>query len=151
MGKPKLLALYVGEGTEREQCHLLCSLPPFSHFLHYPQANWAVLVLIPGGLGLCASRTLRVSPTNSPVRLGVSPTASTPTVVFNQRFEALFPHAGALGCVVYLAPSCFSQFICTQMWDCPLHQPLPRRSTSRCLARSPLCLAAGLRLSCQTR
>ena len=33
-----------------------------------------------------------VSPMNSPVRLGVSPTAtSTPTGVFNQRFEALFP------------------------------------------------------------
>ena len=37
-------------------------------------------------------------PTNSPVRLGVSPVAaSTPTGVFNQRFEALFPRAGALG------------------------------------------------------
>ena len=33
-----------------------------------------------------------VSPTNSPVRLGVSPAAaSTLTGVFNQRFEALFP------------------------------------------------------------
>ena len=28
----------------------------------------------------------------------------TPTGVFNQRFEALFPHAGALGCVVCFAP-----------------------------------------------
>ena len=47
---------------------------------------------------------MRVSPTNSHVRLGVSPAAaSTPTGVFSQRFEALFPHAGALGCVV-----CFS-------------------------------------------
>ena len=34
---------------------------------------------------------LWVSPTNSPVRLGVSPAAaSTRTGVFNQRFEALF-------------------------------------------------------------
>ena len=42
---------------------------------------------------------------NSPVRLGVSPTAtSTPTGVFNQRFEALFPRAGALGCWVCFAP-----------------------------------------------
>ena len=32
---------------------------------------------------------------------GVSPTAaSTPTGVFNQWFEALFPHAGTLGCVI---------------------------------------------------
>ena len=34
------------------------------------------------------------------VRLEVSPTASTPTGFFSQRFEALFPHAGILGCVV---------------------------------------------------
>ena len=41
-----------------------------------------------------------VSPRNSPVRLGVSPAAaSTPTGVFNQWFDALFPHAGTLGCV----------------------------------------------------
>ena len=46
-----------------------------------------------------------MSPTTSPVRLGVSPAAaSSPTGVFNQRFEALFPGAGALGCVVCLAP-----------------------------------------------
>ena len=37
-------------------------------------------------------RPLWVSPTTSPVRLGVSPAAApTPTGVFNQRFEALFP------------------------------------------------------------
>ena len=59
------------------------------------------------GLSGAASRVGRfvyilgpcVSPRNSPVRLGVSPT-SVPTGVFNQWFEALFPHAGALGCVV---------------------------------------------------
>ena len=38
------------------------------------------------------SRPLWVSPTTSPVRLGVSPAAaSTPTGSFNQRSEALFP------------------------------------------------------------
>ena len=37
----------------------------------------------------------------SPVKLGVSPTAaSTPTVIFNEWFEALFPHTGTLGCTV---------------------------------------------------
>ena len=41
----------------------------------------------------------------SPVRLGVSPAgAPTPTGVFNQRFEALFPRAGALGCAVCFTP-----------------------------------------------
>ena len=45
------------------------------------------------------------------MRLGVSPTtASTPTCVFNQRFEALFPYTGALGYAV-----CH-----------PVHQLLPR-------------------------
>ena len=35
------------------------------------------------------------------MRLGISPAdRSTPTGVFNQRFEALFPGAGALGCAV---------------------------------------------------
>ena len=44
------------------------------------------------------------------MRLGVSPTAaSTPTGVFSQRFEALFPCTGTLGCVVCLclAPQLF--------------------------------------------
>ena len=42
------------------------------------------------------------------MRLGVSPTAaSTPKGVFNQSFEALFPHAGTLGCTVCLAPQLF--------------------------------------------
>ena len=47
------------------------------------------------------SRTLWVSPTTSPVRLGVSPAAtSPPTDVFSQWLEALFPHTGTLGCKV---------------------------------------------------
>ena len=36
--------------------------------------------------------------------MGASPAgASTPTGVLNKRFEALFPRAGALGCVVCFA------------------------------------------------
>ena len=42
---------------------------------------------------------------NSPVRLGVSPAAaSTPTGVFNQRFEALFPHANSGLCSLSHSP-----------------------------------------------
>ena len=53
-GNPlRCVVLYVGEGSKREQCCLLCSLQVFSHFLGYPQANWAFLVLIPGWVGLC--------------------------------------------------------------------------------------------------
>ena len=71
---------------------MLCSLPVFSHFPRYPQANWALLVLIPSGWACVHSRILWVSPMNCPVRLGVSPTAaSTPTGVCSQRFEASFP------------------------------------------------------------
>ena len=60
---------------------------------------------------ICAcSRPLWVSPMTSPVRLGVSPAAApTPTGVFNQRFEALFPRAGALGYAVCSAPLPFLQ------------------------------------------
>ena len=42
------VVLYVEEGSEREKCHLLGSWLAFSHFPWYPQANWALLVLIPG-------------------------------------------------------------------------------------------------------
>ena len=37
----------------------------------------------------------------------VSLANSTPTGIFNPRFEALFPHAGTLGCVVCLTPQLF--------------------------------------------
>ena len=58
---------------------------------------------------MCAhSRPLWVSPTNSPVRLGVSPAvASTLTGVFNERSDDLFHSAGALGCAVSFAPLLF--------------------------------------------
>ena len=93
--------LSVEEGSDREQWRLLHSLPDFSHSLRYPQSNWALLVLIPEWVGLCTLQVPWVSPTYSPVRLGVSPAAaSTPIGVFTQRFEVLFPCAGALGCVV---------------------------------------------------
>ena len=49
--------------------------------------------------------------------VGVSPAAApTPTDVFNQRFEALFPRAGALGYVVCFAPRHSSWFICARVW-----------------------------------
>ena len=69
-----------------------------------------------GGL-VHALRPLRVSPMTSPVRLGVSPAAApTPRGVFNQRFEALFPHAGALGYLVCFAPHHSSRFVCERVW-----------------------------------
>ena len=60
-----------------------------------------------GGWTRVCSRTLWVSTRNSSVRLGVSPTAATPTGFVIQRFEALFPYTGTLGCEVCLAPQLF--------------------------------------------
>ena len=68
-----------------------------------------------------------------PVRLGVSPAAApTPTGIFSQRFEALFPHAGALGYSVCFAPSRSSWFIRTRMWGrwvLPAALPAPFSAT----------------------
>ena len=87
------------------------------------------------------SGTLWVSPTNSPVRLGVSPAAlSTPTGVFNQWSEALFPQAGTLGCTVChpvhrLLPCGPAAALPTSLHNPPAHwvrQPPP------CYKSSPL-------------
>ena len=77
----------------------------------------------PSGWACASPRPPWVSPTTSPVRLGVSPAAApTPRGVFNQRFEALFRLAGALGYVFCFAPSRLSRFICAQVWG---HRLLP--------------------------
>ena len=106
----------------------------------------------PSGWVCVCSRPLWVSPTNSPVKLGVSlADASTPTGVFSQGFEALFPHAGTLGCEV-----CYPVHELLPHWPAAalptlLHH-LPPRSTichlagsaSGCLAVSPLHPASSL-------
>ena len=79
------------------------------------------------------------------VRLGVSPAAtSTPTGIFNQWFEALFPRAGTLGCEVcnlihQLLPHGQLQLCPPSSTICDL-----AGSTSCCLAESPLRPAAHL-------
>ena len=87
----------------------------------------------PSGWACAHTRPLWVSPTTSPLRLGVSPAvAPTPTGVFNQRFEALFPPAGALGCAVCFAPRRSSRFICVRMWGrlvLPTALPAPFSAT----------------------
>ena len=60
------------------------------------------------GVWACVSfRTLWVSPTNSSVRLGVSPTATTPTGLRSQRFWGFLSPHWTLGCAVCLAPQSF--------------------------------------------
>ena len=101
------VVLYVGEGPRgsRAACSALCwfqSLPPLPTSKLGPSGADS-----PGGWVCVCSRPLWVSPMNSPVRLGVSPTAaSTPTGVFGHRFEALFPHWDP-GLWVCLAPQLF--------------------------------------------
>ena len=71
----------------------------------------------PSGRACAHSRPLWVSPTTSPVRLGVSPAAApTPMGVFNQRFESLFPPCWSLGLRGLLRSPPFVQFICGRMW-----------------------------------
>ena len=100
-------------------------------------------------LGPCGSL-----PTTSPVRLGVSPAAApTPTGIFNQRFEALFPRPGALGYSVCFAPRYSSQFSecgaagsARGQTSCPF-RPTLCQSWSRQSHGSPLCPGPCLRPS----
>ena len=85
----------------------------------------------PSGWAYARPRPLSVSPTTSPMRLGVSPAAApTPTGVFSQRFEALFPHARALGCMVCFAPRRLSGLSMSECGAAGCYLPL-------CLPRSP--------------
>ena len=97
--------LYVGEGPSGSNGARL-TLLRISIF-HSPTHNQTgpLWCWFPSKWACAHSRPLWVSPTTSPVRLGVSPAAApTPRGVFNQRSEALFPGAGALGCMVCFTP-----------------------------------------------
>ena len=106
--------LYVEKGLRGSNgtCSTLCQFSVTSPVTHKlgpsGAASWV------GGLmhtlGPCGSlqRPLLRLRSFPEVRLGVSPAAaSIPMDVFNQGFEALFPHAGALGCTVCLTPQLF--------------------------------------------
>ena len=112
--------LYVGEGPRgsngtHSPLHWTSIFHSATHNQTGPLWCW-----LPSGWACAHSRPLWVSPTTSPSRwerLGVSPAAApTPTGVFNQRFEALFPRAGALGYAVCFRSPLFVWFICAQMW-----------------------------------
>ena len=81
------VTLYVGEGLRGSNgaCCTLHRTPIFHSATHNqtrPLWCW-----FPSGWACAHSGPLWVSPTTSPVRLGVSPAAApTPTGVFNQRF-----------------------------------------------------------------
>ena len=91
------------------------------------------------GWACVCSRSLWISPTNSPVRLRVSPPAALiPTGVSKQWFEALYPCTVTLGCVVchlvhQLLPRLPAAALPTQ-----LHNPWPSWVCQLRLAMSPL-------------
>ena len=108
--------LYVGEGprgSNGARFTLLWILIFHSDTHNQTGPLWCWFL---SGWACAHSRPLWVCPTTSLVRLGVSPAAApTPTGIFNQRFEALFPRAVALGCSVCFVPrrsSGLSMFEC---------------------------------------
>ena len=142
--------LYVRErprgsnGARSTLCWILVT-PSSTHNQIGPLWCW-----FPSGWACARPRPLWVSPTTSPVRLGVSPPAAPiPTGVFTQRFEALFPCAGALGCRVCFAPRRLSGL---SVCECEATGSATRRSACPVLRHSesgplglsvPDCRAAG--------
>ena len=111
------VTLYVGEGPRgsngaHSTLQRISVTPCATHNQIGPLWCW-----FPSGWACACPRPLWVSPTTSPVRLGVSPAATpTPTGVFTPRFEALFPGAGALGCMICFAPPPFLPvYLCTNV------------------------------------
>ena len=129
-----------GWRLEKEQRCLLRSLPAFSHFLHYPQANWGLLVLVPRWVGLCTFSDLVDLSSELSCEAGSFSHCCIPHRFLPPGFETLFYHTGTLGCMVCLAPQLFFPVICMQMWDWMVHQlpPCLFRSSSFCLTACPL-------------
>ena len=121
------VTLYVGEGPRGSNGarSTLCRIsvtPSATHNQIGPLWCW-----FPSGGGCVHSRTLWISPTNCPVRLGVCPAAtSTPTGVFSQRFEARSPDWCGLSGSLVFPPGLLA------------HECGTTHSTSRRLALSPL-------------
>ena len=111
-----------------EKCHLFSSLLPFSHFCHYPRANWAFLVLILGWVGFCTFQDPVDLSSELSCEAGSFSCCHNPHRFFSVRgFEALFPSTRTLGSMFCLAPNCSSLCFHMQMWDCqpPPHLPSP--------------------------
>ena len=123
-----IVMLYVGEGSEREQCHLLHSLLAFSHFPGFPEANQALLVLIPGWVGLCTFQ----DPVGLSNELSCEAGSFCCCHLNPHRYfqlEALrlyFPMLEPWVVWSVSLPSCSSRFMRMQMWDCPVCQLPPR-------------------------
>ena len=133
-----IVALYVGEGSEREQYHLHSS---YGVSVTSPTTHKQIGLFwcwFQGGWFCVHSRTPWVSPMNSPVRLGVYLATATPTYFYSQRFWGfLFPHWNpglcGLSCSP-VVPPCLSAHKC----GTALSATLPNLSSRHQLAASPL-------------
>ena len=77
----------VCDGGVGEKTILLAQLlETFSHILCYPQANWAILVLITRWVGLCMFQDLMGLSSKLSCELGLTLAATTPTDFYTQRF-----------------------------------------------------------------
>ena len=86
------VTLYVGEGPSGSNGARLTVLRISIFHSDIHNQTGPLCCWFPSKRACAHSRPLWVSPTTSPVRLGVSPAAApTPRGAFNQRFEALFP------------------------------------------------------------
>ena len=140
-GNPRscIVTLYVGEGSNREQWLLLHSLQDFIYFPHYPQSNWALLVLIPMWVCWCMIwDPVGLSNKLSCEAGSFSHCHLNPHRCFQSEALRLYFHTLELwvSWLVWL-PSCSSQFIYTRMWDCPICQPLPCCESSQPSCPSP--------------
>ena len=146
--------LYVAEGPRGSNgVHSTLHRTSIFHSATYNQTG-PLWCWFPSGRACARPRPLWVSPTTSPMRLGVSPAAApNPACVFNQRSEALFPRAGALGFSVCLTPCHLSGLSGTGSASgqtaCPIRPTLSQSRSSHGNA-SPLCPAACLRPSYQS-
>ena len=117
------MTLYVGNRRRGSNgaCSTLCLVSVTPSTTH--NQTGPLWCCFPSGWACAHPRPLWVSPRTFPVRLGVFPAAApTPMGVFTQRFEALFPCTGALGCEVCFAPHHSSRFLYARMWG---HGVLP--------------------------
>ena len=141
-GNPHLcvVVLYVGEGSDREQCHLLGFWPTSNYFPCYPKATafWCWFL---GGWFCVCSKTSCVLPTDRPVRLGVSPIAATLTGCYNQSLGGFISTCWNPGLSVCLGPQLFLPVYPhanVGLLSLPAATSLTW-STSHCLAMCPFC------------
>ena len=130
-------ALYMGEGPRRSNgtCSPLHQISVFHSSTH--NQTGPLWCWFPSGWACAHSRPLWVSPTTSPVRLGVSPAAApTPTGISNQRFEALFPPCWSPGlCGLLRSPLFLSVYLCANVGP----RGATRRSACPVLRHSKSC------------